>query len=245
MMKCLGLISMGLFAVLGCSHAQPIALQTVSVNIKDKESLQRGARLFMNYCSGCHSLKYLRYQRMAEDLGLTTFDGAVNEELLKNNLIFTQARVYDPIVIALPETDAQQWFGIMPPDLSLSARHRGAAWIYTYLKSFYYDEKRPFKANNLLVPDVAMPNVLAPLVGKVVLIHPHNADDPHLLLVEQGAMFEDEFDAHVRDLVTFLVYVGEPAQLIRYRVGAGVLIFLGILLLFAYRLKKSYWRSVL
>ena len=135
---------------LGASESA-IPLKSVIIDIKDKESLQRGAQLFMNYCSGCHSLKYMRYNRMAEDLGLTTFDGQVDEDLLKNNLIFTQAVIYDPIQIAMLPEDAKQWFGMVPPDLSLSARDRGPQWLFNYLQGFYSDDSRPFGVNNIMI----------------------------------------------------------------------------------------------
>lgn len=219
-----------------------LPLQTVSIDIHDKERLQRGARMFMNYCSGCHSLQYMRYNRMAKDLGLTSFDGEVDEDLLKNNLIFTRSMIHDPIRIAMPEDDAKQWFGMPPPDLSLSARNRGATWIYHYLKSFYHDEKRPFGANNLLFPDVAMPNVLEPLLGKTILVQ--DKESPYILLVGQGEMYPAQFDSALQDLVTFLVYVGEPAQLIRYRLGVFVIGFLFLLCLVAFALKRAYWRGL-
>ncbi len=119
-----------------------------------KASLQRGAKLFMNYCSGCHSLKYMHYNQMAQGLGLVTFDGRVDDDLLKNNLIFTQALVNAPIEIALSPEDAKQWFGVVPPDLSLVVRERGARWLHLYLSSFYNDKSRPFGVNNRLVHDV-------------------------------------------------------------------------------------------
>lgn len=219
-------------------------MHSVTIDLKDKERLQRGARIFMNYCSGCHSLKYMRYNRMAEDLGLTTFDGQIDEDLLKNNLIFTQSTIYDPIQIAMPEEDAKQWFGIVPPDLSLSARDRGPIWIYNYLKSFYHDESRPFKTNNLLFPDVAMPNILEPLMGKTVLAEDSKLHESYLLLVRHGEMFENEFDSALQDLITFLVYVGEPAKLIRYQLGFFVIAFLCILWIVAYALKRSYWKHL-
>lgn len=228
--------------------ASSVELLPVSVDIQDTEKLQRGAKLFMNYCSGCHSLRYMRYNRMATDLGLTTFTGEVDNDLLVSNLIFTTAKVHDPIQISLPPTDAQQWFGRVPPDLSLEARERGPAWIYTYLKSFYVDENRPYGANNLLVPDVAMPNILAPLEGKVIDARHGTHSDNHLparlVLVEQGEMSQQQFDSALQDLVTFLVYVGEPVKLVRYQMGIFVMLFLFIFLLVAYRLKKIYWRDI-
>ncbi|MBA2651453.1 MAG: cytochrome c1 [Tatlockia sp.] len=190
------------------------------VSIHDKAKLQRGAKFYMNYCSGCHSLRYLRYNRLAKDLSLTNFDGEVDTNLL-SNLIFTSAKISDPLQIAMPATDARQWFGAVPPDLSLIARVRGADWIANYLKGFYADNKRRFGANNTLVPDTAMPNVLYPLAG----------------------LSELEYDEFLDDLLTFLVYVGEPAKLIRYRMGWKVLFFLGVFCLVAYFLKRFYWKK--
>jgi ubiquinol-cytochrome c reductase cytochrome c1 subunit len=223
--------------------ATEVDMMSLSIDIHNRARLQRGAKLYMNYCSGCHSLRYLRYSRMATDLGLTTFDGSVDEDLLKSNLIFTSAKVHDPIQISLPPVDARQWFGRVPPDLSLSARERGAEWIYTYLKSFYIDTKRPFGANNLVIPDVAMPNILAPLQGDVISVKNDN-QPPYLLLIKQGQMTQQQFDSALQDLVTFLVYVGEPVKLVRYHLGIFVLIFLGILLVLSYQLKKLYWRKI-
>lgn len=225
-----------------------VALLPVKVNLADKAQLQRGAKFFMNYCSGCHSLRYLRYNRLARDLGLTTFDGVLDKELLVNNLIFTKATIYDPIEISMAAEDARQWFGIVPPDLSLTARERGADWIYTYLKSFYTDKTRPFGANNLLVPDVAMPNILEPLIGQVIAVKEKGASESatpsHLTLLVPGEMHEPQFDSALEDLVTFLVYVAEPAKLVRYHLGWLVLVFLSIFLLVAILLKKSYWKEL-
>jgi ubiquinol-cytochrome c reductase cytochrome c1 subunit len=235
----------GLLAIflLKIAQSTTINLLPVKVEVQDKARLQRGAKIFMNYCSGCHSLRYLRYNRMGKDLGLLTFDGQLDKNLLINNLIFTTAKIQDPIQISMPAMDARQWFGLVPPDLSLVARERGAAWVYTYLKSFYTDSSRPFGSNNLLVPDAAMPNVLAPLEGEVVVVRQNREQGPHLLLKAKGEMSQQQFDNLLEDLVSFLVYVSEPAQLVRYRIGIGVLAFLGFFLLVAYRLKKLYWKK--
>ena len=227
-----------------------VKLSPVEINLHDKAALQRGAKIFMNYCSGCHSLKYLRYSAMANGLGLTTFDGRIDKELLTNNLIFTEAGIHDPIQISMPEVDAREWFGRLPPDLTLSARERGPEWIYTYLKSFYADKKRPFGANNSLVPDVSMPNILAPLQGRVIAVkHANKAsietEQPlNLVLVEPGSMTQQQFDSTLQDLVTFLTYAAEPNRLMRYRIGIFVVVFLIIFLIPAYRLKKLYWSKV-
>ena len=193
-----------------------------NVNLKDKASLQRGAKLYMNYCSGCHSLKYLRYNRMAKDIGITDENGQVDETLLKENLNFTGTNVGDGITIALPADDGREWFGIAPPDLSLSARQRGSNWLFTYLMSFYNDEKRLWGSNNWLFPDVAMPNVLYNLQGKIVPIKrtesvPYNGSTKdievisHLQQTEIGDMTEHQFEIAIHDIVNFLTYTGEPA----------------------------------
>ncbi|WP_370569542.1 cytochrome c1 [Legionella sp. MW5194] len=249
MMKGLLTVLFGLF--ISVSHASvghEVALKTFDLNVQDETRLQRGAKMYMNYCSGCHSLRFMRYNRMAHDLGLTTFDGELDTDLLFSNLIFTQAKVFDPIQISMPPEDAMQWFGIVPPDLSLSAREKGPFWIYTYLTSFYADKTRPFGSNNLLKPDVAMPNVLEPLAGKIIAVDNNNNPNltaiSHLLQVEKGEMNLAEFESAVQDLVTFLAYVSEPAQLVRYDIGKGVLIYLGVFLVLAYLLKKVYWRRL-
>jgi ubiquinol-cytochrome c reductase cytochrome c1 subunit len=242
-----GILSLLIASALYANTTSPIEIKSVKIDLADKTTLQRGARLFMNYCSGCHSLRYMRYNQMAKDLGLVTFDGKLDENLLVNNLIFTHSTIYDPIEISMPETDARQWFGVVPPDLSLSARKRGADWLYSYLKGFYEDKSRPFGTNNLLIPGVAMPNVLAPLVGRVIALKKKGQGDAlslNLLRIGDGEMSEYEFDNTVHDLVTFLVYVGEPVKLIRYRMGGFVITFLCILLVIVYQLKKNYWKNV-
>lgn len=212
-----------LFLLVGVLSHHQVYATSFSINIQDKASLQRGAKLFMNYCSGCHSLKYLRYNRMAKGLGLMRSVGQIDEGLLKNNLIFTEATINDPIQIAMPPEDAKQWFGVVPPDLSLVARAKGAEWLYNYLISFYNDDSRPFGTNNYLVPDVAMPNILDTLHNK---------------------MRAGQFDESVLDLVTFLTYVSEPTQTERYHMGFFVIGFLVILFLASLYLKIVYWRKI-
>jgi ubiquinol-cytochrome c reductase cytochrome c1 subunit len=219
-------------------RAQPV------IDVQNKPSLQRGAKLFMNYCSGCHSLKYLRYNRMAEGLGLLGFDGRLDEDLLKNNLIFTQASVNDPIRIALPPEDAKQWFGVVPDDLSLIARKKGTDWLYTYLQSFYQDNSRPFGTNNLLKPGVAMPNILESLIGEKILVQNKQDHSGHLALVKEGELSQAQIDSLLQDLVTFLAYVSEPTQVIRYHIGFFVIGFLCVFLIAAVCLKKVYWRKI-
>ena len=149
------------------SHQIP--LLHAHINLHDKASLQRGARLFMNYCAGCHSLKYLRYSQMARGIGLTNSKGEIYTDLVKAHLIYPKTKLYAPIKPAMQSTAAKQWFGTLPPDLTLETARRGADWVYTYLMSFYRDHSRPFGDNNLLLPNTAMPNVLVNLQGTQIL----------------------------------------------------------------------------
>jgi ubiquinol-cytochrome c reductase cytochrome c1 subunit len=223
-------------------------LSSAHIDLQDKASLQRGAKYFVNYCMGCHSLKYQRYKRMAEDLNITNANGQVDEKLLKENLIFTNDTVFDTMNIAMPMAQAAKWFGVAPPDLSLEARARGADWIYTYLLSFYQDPARPWGVNNAVFPEVAMPNVLGNLQG-VQLPHKLSTVDgvkviDYLELKSQGAMGTIEFQQMVNDITNFLVYVGEPGQMERESLGCWVLLFLVILSVLTYLLYKEYWKDV-
>jgi ubiquinol-cytochrome c reductase cytochrome c1 subunit len=212
-------------------------------DLSDKASLQRGAKLFMGYCSGCHSLKYLRYSRLAGDLGLS-------EDDVMASLNFTGAAVGEQIQVAMPHDPATKWFGKMPPDLSLIARVRGPDWVYTYLKSFYLDEARPLGWNNKLFPNASMPNPLWELQG---LQHAeYGAPDPAtkekpveaLKLVTPGLESPVEFDRSVRDITNFLEYAGEPAALKRQSMGVWVVLFLAFLTFMAFLLKKEFWKDV-
>ena len=217
-------------------------LQHAGNDLSDKASLQRGAALYMNYCSGCHSLKYLRYSRLGEDLGLT-------EEQVMANLNFTGAKYGEQVHVALAPAEGDRFFGKMPPDLSLISRVRGSDWIYTYLKSFYLDESRPLGWNNQLFPNVSMPNPLWELQG---LQHaeygePDEAGERHperLVVTSPGKVSTQEFDQAVRDITNFLEYAGEPAALKRQAIGIWVILFLVVLSFLAYLLKQEYWRDV-
>jgi ubiquinol-cytochrome c reductase cytochrome c1 subunit len=212
-------------------------------DLSDKASLRRGAKLFMGYCSGCHSLKYLRYSRMAEDLGLT-------EDQVTANLNFTGAPVGQQVQVAMPHDGATKWFGKMPPDLSLIARVRGPDWVYTYLKSFYLDESRPLGWNNKLFPNASMPNPLWELQGlqhaKFGPEDPQTKEKPveALELASPGTESPAEFDRTVRDITNFLEYAGEPAALKRQSLGVWVILFLAALTFLAFLLKKEFWKDV-
>ena len=211
-------------------------------DLGDKVSLQRGAQLYMNNCSGCHSLKYMRYSRMAEDLGLT-------EEEVMANLNFTGAKFGEQIHVAMPADHATKWFGKMPPDLSLISRVRGSDWIYTYLKSFYLDETRPLGWNNKLFPNASMPNPLWQLQGMqhAEFSEPDAIGERHvesLKVTQAGRQTAAEFDQTARDITNFLEYVGEPAALKRQSMGVWVILFLVALTFLAFLLKQEYWKDV-
>ncbi|QGU33238.1 cytochrome c1 [Thermochromatium tepidum] len=218
-------------------------LEQANIDLRDQASLQRGAKYFMNYCSGCHSLKYMRYNRLAKDLG-------IDEITLRQNLIFGDAKPGDLITKSMTDDDALKWFGVVPPDLTLVTRWRSPDWVYTYLKGFYVDETRPYGVNNLVFPLVGMPHVLGDLQGRqeAILEPPHEpGKEPTikgLRLVEKGDLSPKEYDTLVRDITNFLTYAGEPIRLERERLGRYVLLFLGFLFILAYMLKKEYWKDV-
>lgn len=213
----------------GCHLVDP------KIDLTDKASLQRGARTFANYCLGCHSMEFQRYNRLAKDL-------AIPEELVKKNLMFTSDNIGDHMKISMPAAQAKQWFGSAPPDLSLRSRVKGEAWLYAYLRSFYLDDKRPFGVNNLCFPDVGMPHVLADLQG----LQQKSGDQhhPELVLAKSGELLPEEYDQLVRDLVNFMTYVGEPVQVERRQLGVWVLLFLIAFTFCAWLLKREYWKDV-
>lgn len=239
-------------------------LDDVKFDVKDKASLQHGAQVFMNYCMGCHSLQYERYERLSKGL-------AIPEELVMQNLRFdSNAKIGDLMVNAMDSKQAKVWFGAAPPDLTLVARARGPEWVYTYLRTFYKDPARPWGVNNKVFPDVGMPHVLLdlqglqecapgavlaenggvrrdPLTGKEVLFD--EAGKPlnpcgRLKVTVPGKLTPAEYDKTVYDLVNFLHYMAEPMQEQRQRTGAFVLFFLSILFVFAWLLNREYWKDV-
>jgi ubiquinol-cytochrome c reductase cytochrome c1 subunit len=222
-----------------------VHLDDADIDLSDQASLQRGAKYFMNYCLSCHSAKYQRYNRMAKDLGLT-------EQEVIDNLMFTTDKIGDTMNIAMSVDKATDWFGSSPPDLSVVARARGVDWIYTYLRSFYLDENRPFGVNNTVFPDVGMPNVLWQLQGAQKAAYKTTTDSEgnehevfdHLEPVSEGTLSAEEFDQVARDLTAFLSYVGEPIQMERKRLGVWVLLFIAVFFVLSYLLKKEYWKDV-
>ena len=233
----------------GALYAAPVLaaeegadLPHAGTDLTDRASMQRGAALFMNYCSGCHSLQYLRYSRMAEDLGLT-------EDDVQNNLNFTGAKIGEQIHVALHDDQGKQFFGKMPPDLSVIARVRGSDWIYNYLKSFYVDESRPVGWNNTVFPNASMPNPLWQLQGvQHAQLGKADANGDRavekLLLPQPGEQTAAQFDRTARDITTFLEYAGEPAAIQRQSLGVWVILFLAFFTFLAWLLKMEYWRDV-
>jgi ubiquinol-cytochrome c reductase cytochrome c1 subunit len=237
--------------------SESIHLDRVPADVKadDPVSLQRGAHVYVNYCLGCHSMAYMRYNRL-QDLGLS-------EQQIRDNLIFTDAKVGDLMKIAMDAGNAKNWFGTPPPDLSVIARSRasgdgsGADWLYSYLRGFYRDPSRPTGWNNTVFANVGMPHVLFQFQGVQVLktetverrFGPRDEEVDRrevtrLVLEEPGTMTPPEYDRMVADLVNFLVYVGEPSRGARETLGIYVLIFLGVLFVLAYALKKEFWKDV-
>ncbi|MHC9085092.1 cytochrome c1 [Luteimonas sp. RIT-PG2_3] len=225
--------------------AEPGApLQQSGIDLSDKASLQRGAQLFMNYCSGCHSLKYLRYSRMADDLGLT-------EEQVMQNLNFTGAKFGEQIGSTMPAVHAETWFGKPPPDLSLVVRSKlgGPDWVYTFLKSFYLDDKSTLGWNNTFFPNASMPNPLWEMQGLQSPIYgePDETGTPHvtgLQIAHAGTQSAREFDQTARDLSAFLAYASEPIGPKRQGIGVWVILFLSFFTFLAWMMKNEYWKDV-
>ncbi|WXU00568.1 MAG: Ammonia monooxygenase gamma subunit [Catillopecten margaritatus gill symbiont] len=201
------------FSVLAGGGAK---LDHANTDINDQKSLQNGAGLFMNYCSGCHSISFMRYNRIGKDLNLTN-------DYVEKNLMFSGKKIGDKVVAPMSKKGAEAWFGTTPPDLSLVARSKGADWIYTYLRGFYEDKSRPFGVNNHVLENASMPDVLWEL---------------------KKTKSEEDFNSDVRDITNFLDYVSEPAKLVRVDLGYKVMGFLFILFILSYLLKKEYWKDV-
>jgi ubiquinol-cytochrome c reductase cytochrome c1 subunit len=251
------LLSLALFAAPAArAAAGPIAEGGVNWlawkagnEIDNIASLQRGARNFMGYCSGCHSLKYKRYSRMAQDL-------RIPEDDLEKYLVLPGSKKNDYITTSLSVADGEAWFGKAPPDLSLIVRSRGADYVFQFLKTFYAEPNAPTGVNNLALPGTAMPHVLADLQGvqsavfqTVEIKGGDGAVSTQQAFVKfepgvPGSISEAEYDEFIRDTVNFLDYVGEPAQLVRRGIGIWVILFLLTFTGIAYLMKKEYWKDV-
>jgi ubiquinol-cytochrome c reductase cytochrome c1 subunit len=202
------------------------------VDLGDHASLQRGARTFVNYCLNCHSANYMRYNRL-QDIGLS-------EKQIKDNLLFATEKVGDTMQVAIDPIDAKKWFGATPPDLSVEVRARGADWLYAYLRGFYKDDTRPTGWNNTVYDKVEMPHVLYELQGVQVLNHETHA----LELVKPGKLSPTEYDEMVGDLTNFMAFMAEPAKQSRQIIGIFVLLFLGVMLVLAKKIKAEYWKDI-
>jgi ubiquinol-cytochrome c reductase cytochrome c1 subunit len=220
-------------------------LDSANVDLRDQASLQRGAKLFADRCMGCHGLKYARYERVGNDLGMTPAD-------VKSQLMVSGGKIGDLMKSTMTAADSEKYFGTVVPDLTLVARLRGEDWVYTYLRSFYVDEKRPFGVNNVVFPDVGMPHVMADLQGLQKAVFREEKDkggNPHKVFdkfeqVTPGTLAPNDFDAAMRDLTAYLAYMAEPVKLERQSLGIKVMLFLGLFLVLAYFLKKEYWKDV-
>lgn len=218
------------------------ALQQAGTDLDDKASLQRGAALYMNYCAGCHSLKYVRYARIGEDLGLT-------EDEVQANLNLTGGKIGDHVIAPMTAEMGLAAFGKAPPDLSVIARVRGSDWIYTYLKSFYLDESRPVGWNNTLFPNASMPNPLWELQGLQQPVYGKKSATGEMpvegfTISQPGSQDAAAFSQTARDITAFLEYAGEPAAMKRQGLGVWVILFLAFFTLMAWLLKTEYWRDV-
>jgi ubiquinol-cytochrome c reductase cytochrome c1 subunit len=272
MKRIIAAIAFGFFPLVTLGAGAGVTPMNAKTNLEDNTSLQRGARVFANFCMGCHSIEFMRYSRMADDIGL-------EHDLVAEHLMFTTDKIGDLMTIAMRADDASGWFGVPPPDLSVIARARGVDWLYTYLTTFYADADpaRPFGVNNVMFPDVGMPHVLWPLQGVQSYVkgeRPADVVSEHVVGIEPdengfelstvvttedgktthvtdrlevtvpGSMTPAEYRKTVRDLVNFLDYAGEPIKLLRFQVGYWVLIFLAVFALLARALYKDYWRDV-
>lgn len=226
------------------------AMMSMDVDLSDKKSLQRGARTFVNYCLSCHSAAFMRYNRLGKDLH-------ISKEVLKKNFMFGTDKEGDTMTVALNRQEAERYFGVAPPDLSVTARARGADWLYTYFMTFYRDPKRPTGVNNLAFKDTAMPHALWELQGWQEPVYQERLNQQgkpvqvidRLEVVEapppKPAPYQDEdYERTVRDLVNFMVYLGEPAKLKRKVIGAWVIVYLLGLLGILWLLKREYWRDI-
>ena len=256
-----------LFAVAGVALAAggpALRFDPAPVQRLDAESLQRGARTFVNYCLNCHSAKYMRYERLT-DIGLT-------EQQIKDNLMFGTDKIGSTMQVAMDPASARNWFGAAPPDLTVEARVRGTDWLYNYLQSFYKDDQTVTGWNNLVFPNVAMPHVLWQMSGPNKLVATEYDDHERALAaaiavkgltrIEQGAggkwivktvatdpdapgaMSTVQYQSMIADLVNYLDYMAEPTKNKRISLGIAVLLYLGVLFTLAYALKLSYWKDL-
>jgi ubiquinol-cytochrome c reductase cytochrome c1 subunit len=232
---------------LAAMSSSAVHLDSANIDLSDQASLQRGAKYYFNYCAGCHSLKYMRYNRMGRDLGLT-------DQQVMDNLMFAGKKIGSNITIAMDPAQSTAWFGVAPPDLTLMVRTKkqGIDWLYSYLRSFYVDPSRPWGVNNIVFPDVGMPHVLWEQQGFQTAVFREETDEYGIKrkiferfdLETPGELTPAEYDGMIGDLVNFLAYTAEPMKLERQQLGIYVLLFLAVFFVLAYLLKKEYWKDV-
>lgn len=245
---------MAMLPALSFADEQGAGPESVDIDVSDKSALQDGARTFVDYCMGCHSARFQRYERVADDLGIP-------HERMVENLAPAGAKIGDHMTIGMRQADAKTWFGAAPPDLTLVARVRGTDWLYGYLRSFYEDPTRPWGVNNTVFPNVAMPNVLEGLQGRQRLgckevqrvedggKHTdtplsHEACDQLIIVPNTGTLTNAQFDEKVKNLVTFLAYSANPDKLQHRRIGTYVLLYLTVLFILAWLLKREFWKDI-
>ncbi len=250
----LAVLLIALLPALSFAEERGADLESVDIDVSDKAALQDGAGTFVNYCMGCHSARFQRYERVADDLGIP-------HDLMLEKLVFTGAKIGDHMTIGMQPADAKNWFGAAPPDLTLVARVRGTDWLYGYLRSFYEDPTRPWGVNNRIYPNVGMPNVLEGLQGRQRLgckevqrvedkkthtdaILSHEACDQLVIIPDTGTLTEAQFNEKVKNLVTFLAYSANPNTLQHRRIGTYVLLYLAVLFILAWLLKREFWKDV-
>ena len=236
------LLALALFAGPALAQEAPGTIYDAHVNLHDIASVQRGGRIFFNYCAGCHSLNYMRYERIAHDLVLS-------EKQVMTDFDFNGVKFGDQAISSMPAADAEKWFGKAPPDLSLEVRARGENWVFSYLKSFYLDPTRPVGWNNTVFPNASMPNPLWSLQGvQTAVFAPAKAGhDPKvekLELSRPGVESPEQFDRTARDVTAFLTYVAEPNTYERDRLGLWVILYLVGFSLLAVFLKRDYWKDI-
>jgi ubiquinol-cytochrome c reductase cytochrome c1 subunit len=220
------------------------ALEHADIDPGNIASLQRGARNFMNYCSGCHSAQYVRFSTIGRDLELS-------DEQLGENLMFNAEKTFETINVSMPDAEAGRWFGVAPPDLSLIGRAKGADYIYSFLKGFYVELESPTGVNNTVLAGTSMPHVLWELQGFQRAVFSEHTEEgvttrhfEHFEPLTEGSMDAEGFDEFVRDTVNFLVYIAEPIRSERRTLGVWVIMYLILFWIIAVMLKKQIWKDV-
>lgn len=244
-----GAVVLALIAVLAAPNTiaagSKVALEPAEIDPGNVASLQRGARNFMNYCSGCHGAQYVRYNTIGKALELS-------DEQLIENLMFNADKTFETIQASMPSEDAKRWYGVAPPDLSLAARSKGVDYIYNFMKGFYVDQQSPTGVNNLVLAGTSMPHVLWELQGyQTANFSKHDNEDGSVTttfegfeMLSAGSLDAEDYDEFVRDTVNFLAYISEPIRSDRRKLGVWVLMFLIFFYILAAMLKKQIWKDV-